>query len=101
MGTSYLFKCHNCSYQANLSDGRDYGFVAVIETMTCSDCEEMVEVLIGAYGEEGKTGDPEMDEKLGLCPKCKSSKVTKWDERRSCPKCGGKMQKGGETMLWD
>jgi hypothetical protein len=101
MGTSYLFKCNKCSYEAELSDGKDYGFVAVIETMKCNDCEEMVEVLIGARGEEGKTGDPEMDKILGLCPKCKGSNVAKWDQRRSCPKCDGKMQKGKETMLWD
>ncbi len=101
MGTSYLFKCNKCSYEAMLSDGKGYGFSAVIETMTCTNCREMVNVLIGARGEEGKTGDPETDKILGLCPKCKGSNVAKWDKRRSCSKCNGKMEKGDTIRLWD
>ena len=79
MATSYLFKCNKCSYEAILSDGKGYGFSAVIETMTCTNCREMVNVLIGARGKEGKTGDPETDKILGLCPKCKGSNVAKGD----------------------
>ena len=101
MGTKFLFKCDKCSYEDELSDGKDYGFVVVIETMKCIDCEEMVEVLIGARGKEGKTGDPGIDKGLDICPKCRGSNIAKWDNRRSCPKCDGQMKKGEATLLWD
>ena len=101
MGTKYLFKCNSCEYTANISGGKDFGFVAVVQTMTCENCNKLVDVLVGRYGKVGKTEDAEFNKALGICPKCGDSDVVKWDKRKSCPKCEGKMIKGEETMLWD
>ena len=101
MGTTYLFQCNDCGYEAELSGGRDCGFIAVVHTMTCHNCNELVDVVIGAYGKEGKTEDTEINKALGLCPKCKGSDVSQWDENKSCPKCDGKMIRGKEVALWD
>jgi Zn finger protein HypA/HybF involved in hydrogenase expression len=101
MGTTYLFQCDVCGYKAELSGGRDSGFVALLQTMTCQKCNELVDVIIGAYGKEGKTENVEINKALGLCPKCKGSNVDRWDERKSCPKCDGKMIRGEVASLWD
>ena len=101
MGETYAFKCNACGYRADVSGGRDCGFVAVVQTMTCHNCNELVDVVIGAYGEDGKTADAEMNLDMGICPKCKDSNVAQWDKRKSCPKCDGKMIKGKMSMLWD
>ena len=47
MGTTFLFKCNECGYKAELSGGKDSGFVALVQTMTCHNCNELVDVLIG------------------------------------------------------
>ena len=101
MGTKFLFICDACGYKTELSGGKDCGFVAVVQTMTCHDCNELEDVLIGAYGKEGKTEDIEMNKALGICPKCKGSNVVQWDKRKSCPKCDGKMIRGEAVALWD
>ena len=59
MGAKYLFSCNKCGYEASVSGGIDYGFVAVVQTMICHDCHKFVDVLIGSRGVVGKTGDPE------------------------------------------
>ena len=61
MGEEYLFRCNQCSYEAFISGGLDFGFVAVTHTMICHDCRKLVDVLIGSRGVVGKTGDPEID----------------------------------------
>ena len=101
MGTKYLFKCNTCDYTAELSGGKDVGMLAMVQTMTCENCNELVDVLIGRYGKEGKTEDAEFNKALGICPECKRSDVVQWDDEKPCPKCDGKMIRGEETMLWD
>jgi hypothetical protein len=51
-----------------VSGGRDVGMVAVVRTMTCNDCKEVVDVLIGRYGESGPIGDPDYDADLNIFP---------------------------------
>jgi len=101
MGKTYLFKCNACGYEANISGGKDCGFIAVVQTMTCHNCNELVDVTIGAEGKEGKTDDEELNKELGICPQCKGSNVTQWDKKKSCPKCDGKMIRGKVASLWD
>ena len=101
MGITYYFNCDTCDYTAIISGGRDSGFVALVQTMTCHNCNELVDVLIGAYGKEGKTEDAEMNKALGICPECKRSDVVRWDDEKPCPKCDGKMIRGKEASLWD
>ena len=54
MGQNYLFECNACGYNAHVSGAKDCGFVAVVQTMTCHNCNELVDVIIGAEGKEGK-----------------------------------------------
>lgn len=101
MGSQYQFTCPKCGYEATVSGGFDYGFHAVVRTMVCGDCEDVVDVLVGAYGQEGKTGDPEYDKDLGRCPECNGTDVHVWPRHRPCPKCGGRMKKRGLIVMWD
>jgi hypothetical protein len=102
VGTSYEFVCTKCGYTAEVSGGRDYGMMAVIRTMICDPCKELVEVRIGRYGKDGPTGDPEFDKQLGLCPVCDSATVRPWPRHRPCPKCGGRMTKdANSSIMWD
>lgn len=81
MGTSYQFLCP-CGYGAIVSGGLDYGFVAVVRTMVCLDCRKVVDVLVGAYGEEGKTGAPEYDRDIGRCPECGGTNIRSWPREK-------------------
>jgi len=103
MGTKYLFRCSECGYQAIVSDGEDRGFFSVVRTMECLDCRELVDVLIGAYGEKGKkTGNSDLDKLYEICPKCKCSRVSIWDKSKPCPKCREKMRQDPDFGCdWD
>jgi len=85
-----------------VSGGRDVGMVAVVRTMTCKDCDELVDVLIGRYGENGPTGDPDYDDDLDVCPNCKGRNVQLWSSSHSCPRCGCEMKRErGMAIQWD
>ena len=89
------------AYRAEVSGGKDYGMVAVVQTMVCNSCSELVDVLIGRAGTEGPTGDPDYDKDLGVCPQCRGKDLVVWDKSMPCPKCEGRMTKGQSTSLWD
>jgi hypothetical protein len=101
MGSLIRFTCEICDYSAEVSGGIDYGMIAVVRTMTCHDCEHLVDVLVGREGREGPTGDPEYDKDLRTCPICRGQRLEIWDKARPCPKCGGLMPEGEVTCLWD
>ena len=101
MGSRFEFTCDKCGYRVQVVGGKDCGMVAVVETMVCRSCRELVDVLVGRYGKEGPTGDPDYDAELGLCPKCRGREVSAWGEPRRCPKCGGRMIRGRLVALWD
>lgn len=101
MGALFTFTCPGCAYEAGVSGRKDRGMLSVVETRVCSECRIVVDVLIGAYGREGETGDPEMDRRLGLCPECSAPLSTPWPESRPCPKCGQSMMPGDDHILWD
>lgn len=103
MGAMYEFVCPGCSYQVEVRDGRDVGMVAVLESMTCVPCHEVVNVLVGSLGEVGKpTGLPDdTDEYLGNGPRCMGTKLTTWSPEHPCPRCGKEMAIGGSGTMWD
>lgn len=102
MGSTYKFECPDCHYSVEVSGRLDYGFFAVVKTMTCTNCQELVDVLVGKNGPVGPTGDPEYDRKLNICPDCKGTDVHPWPESHPCPRCDGLMTSDGEiTVLWD
>jgi len=101
MGTLFEFRCNKCDYTAEVSGGKDCGMVAVVRTMVCRNCRELVDVTIGRRGREGLTGDADYDRGIGICPRCNGAEVTSWGRSRPCPRCDGKMRKGESTVLWD
>jgi predicted RNA-binding Zn-ribbon protein involved in translation (DUF1610 family) len=102
MGSKFNFACPSCGYSTMVSGQRDVGMVAVVQTMVCEDCQELVDVLIGCYGQDGPMGDPDFDKDLDLCPECEGQKVTPWASQHSCPKCGvGMIREDSPVLMWD
>ena len=103
MGTSFEFRCPECGYSATVSGGLDCGMVAVVRTMVCDDCQEIVDVLVGKFGQEGPTGDPSYDKDLNVCPNCHKRHVHPWSASRNCPRCATKMILAHDSprILWD
>ena len=101
MGTCYRYSCESCGYEAQVSGGRDIGMLAVVRTMFCRGCRELVDVLIGQRGLDGPTGDPDYDKDLGICPECRRKDLVVWEEGSPCPRCEGNMARGEGSILWD
>ena len=103
MGRNYKYHCTNCEYSVTTSGKRDVGMIAVVKTMICEDCKEAVDVRIGSYGKNGRTGDPELDKRLNICPLCDRSNLKSWPRQHPCPKCQSKMvrDKNDPFVLWD
>ena len=102
MGTTFTFKCPKCGTLLSSSDGRDYGFIAVIEPMICDDCNQLVDVLIGTCGTAGPTGNPEYDKDLNICPQCRGTNLKPWSKNHPYLNCGTNMRISDEPeMFWD
>ena len=103
MGTSYDHVCGDCGYKAHVCGERSVGFVAVLETMTCNDCKDLVDVLVDIRMCRGTGVDPEIEEERGRCPKCKSDAVSPCVVPMPCPKCGGLVARdeNGGVTCWD
>jgi hypothetical protein len=101
MGSWTEFICDNCDYSTEVSGGKAKGFEAVVETMTCHSCRQLVDVLIGRCGQEGPSGDPAYDKNLGRCPKCHGNDLSVWTMPGKCPKCDEQMREGDLRALWD
>ena len=101
MGTCYRYSCENCGYEAQVSGGRDIGMQAVVRTMFCRGCRELVDVLIGKFGMDGPTGDADSDRDLGMCPECRGADVVVWVDGNPCPRCKGRMVRGEDFIMWD
>jgi hypothetical protein len=98
MGSRFEFRCNACGYSAEVSGGQDAGFCVLVETIVCNDCEELVDAVIGERpGPEGA-----VRKVTPRCPICGDSEVSPWETGdRPCPKCGGSMEQGELTVMWD
>lgn len=96
MGRCFEFKCSNpsCGYEATVSGGKDMGFCGEVETMVCLDCKELMDVLTAA-APDLKTVEKKCDECEG-----KNLKVFHSGKTR-CPKCGARLKKSEDFILWD
>ncbi len=101
MGSLYRYSCSTCDYQAEICGGKDRGMLAAVQTMTCQDCSNLVDVSLGSPERGGPIGDDEFDKSIGICPRCKSKNVLEWTESKPCPKCDGTMIRGEHTAMWD
>ena len=99
MGDTYDFICGECGYSAQVSGGPDAGMIVSVETMTCTDCKELGDVITGWW-----RADQAEPEAVGKCPNCQSEAVVSWSpDLRPCPKCGSRMEVDphGTHTLWD
>lgn len=100
MGCLVQYDCTNpaCGYTVQFSAGVEEGFLVVVRSMTCLDCRELVDVVIG---ERRKKFEPDpVDPK---CPECKSRNLKKFHAGRSrCPKCRSRLKENQEYFgFWD
>lgn len=101
MGQLYSFDCPSCGYHAEVSGGKDRGFVAFTQTKVCQDCREVVDVLIGKANELSTGQDITIPKAKQECPSCEGHSLKVW-KGRVCPKCGEKMNKSdGAICMWD
>lgn len=101
MGTLYSFECPGCGYSAEVSGGRDVGMDTVVQTATCANCRELVDVVIGWWGKDGPSGAPNLDCRLWRCPICEGMALDPWSDERPCPQCALSMEQGNMTSMWD
>lgn len=102
MGSIFRFICPHCNYSADVSGGLDGGMIAMTRTMTCVDCMELVDVLVGQCGKIGPSGNPDYDMDLDICPKCKGHNIYRWPIYHPCPRCHEYMTKDDQLLiLWD
>lgn len=98
MGALYLFTC-KCGYQAEVSGGPDRGMASSTVTICCSTCKKLRDVTIGSPWD-----DPPAP--VSPHPTCPSSRTRVhhtelWRHPGPCPRCGARMKRGPETVLWD
>jgi len=98
MGQHHQFRCEACGYEAEVSGGEDCGFSVVTQTITCTKCKELVDVVVSE-----RPGDPKIPRLPLRCPRAKKVKhpVQPWTAGGPCPRCGTKMRDEGLRVLWD
>ncbi|MGD9581581.1 MAG: hypothetical protein AB7V50_09430 [Vampirovibrionia bacterium] len=115
MGSKYQYNCSNCDYSVMCCGEESSGYIAVINSYTCHDCNEVVDVNIGLMMEVFDANNIESElkkyqftdtfkaEEFYTCPECHGKNITVWSESDfSCPKCHSKMQIDYENvMMWD
>lgn len=96
MGSTYTYTCTGCGYSANVSGGRDVGFVVKSQTGFCTTCNELVD-----YVTEICDGEIEKCVVIGACHNCNAQVTQDWNESDPCPRCGGKFSAPSLYCDWD
>jgi hypothetical protein len=99
MGQRFHFRCASCAYEAEVSGGPDCGMAAATQTVACSKCKKLWDVVTSH--EPWNYGVVTIPMK---CPKSRASahKVTAWNRGDPCPQCGGVMRaRRDPVLLWD
>ena len=119
VGQSFLFRCDDCGYEADVCGGPDAGMTVSVRTMACRSCLELVDVVTQVHSVAGR--DAPM--RLHVCPVCDSVDLAPWGQVESyedpeggftrrkepepgeswgeCPKCAGPMRATSGITLWD
>ncbi len=96
MAWKRIYRCKDCGYEAEVYEGRGL-FRQQITAMTCPDCKTIQNIVVG-----GIIADvaPSYRSEVGrLCLQCGSDQIRIWD-KKTCPKCQGKMEDTGEKEFW-
>lgn len=96
MAQKIAYKCSSCGYTADVYEGRGL-FGQHITAMTCPDCHTIQNLVVG--GTIGRVAPSFTSEAGRLCLLCGSNRIKIWD-KKTCPKCGGKMSPTGEHEFW-
>jgi len=86
MGTRFEYKCPGCLYAAVVCGKRDCGGFSWVETMHCTHCREIVDVVI-SYTTCRRQSDGSRDLNLLKCPNCGHKPTRVWVGPGACPKC--------------
>lgn len=102
MGSRSQFTCLACRYSAEVSGGDDCGMEVRTTTVFCEDCKELSDIFTGyhPWREEAAQHRGEKPPEF-RCERSRKHKIRRWTAADPCPKCGGKMENEGATVLWD
>ncbi|MEO2004981.1 MAG: hypothetical protein ABGY41_12890 [Candidatus Poribacteria bacterium] len=101
MGSPTIYTCKKCEYTATVSGGWDVGFIAIIATMHCQDCDELFDVSIGFTPGASAQQVEEARKETWECPQCKTGGLERWYDGYPCPRCEGEMDKQESGLMWD
>lgn len=96
MAWKIKMRCEGCGYEACIYEGRGL-FRQEITAVTCPDCKTIQHLVVG-----GVIADvaPSFRSEVGrLCLNCGSDNIRIWD-KKTCPKCEGKMVMLNEREFW-
>ena len=96
MARKRTYRCQGCGYEADIYEGKGF-FNQHIETTSCPDCHTLQPMVVG--GIIGEVAPSFNSESGRLCLLCGSPNVRLWD-KKTCPKCGGRMFPEGEGEFW-
>jgi hypothetical protein len=97
VGMLYQFRCEACSYEAEVSGGRDCGMACATVTIVCETCRELFDVVTST---DVIFASPEREIPI-RCPTDSAHSCQLWTSPGPCPKCGATMARGEEIVLWD
>ena len=87
MGYRIVHICDNCSYEAMITGGKDFGFFIITETLECAGCQTLADYEVAptpGYDEArfGPIQDPR-------CDQCDQTNLKPWslEDQGHCPRC--------------
>lgn len=105
MGLKRTYKCESCNYSSLVAGGRTRGFENITDTFICTDCKELVDIVVDNVETETIVEWMQDVRKEEIkCPVCYGTNLEKWDiNTQNCPKCNEKMKidNNGAFMCWD
>jgi len=96
MSWKIKYRCRSCGYEAFDYEGVGL-FRQHITAVSCPDCHTIQPLVAG-----GIIGDvaPSFNSEAGrLCLQCGSDRIKIWD-KKTCPKCQGRMEPTGDKEFW-
>jgi hypothetical protein len=107
MGQTLRFRCNSCHYTADVSGGKDRGFITFKETMWCADCRRLQDVVVGRLAPASeldvlKDAEDVLEDVEAKCSSGHLHALRPWTKGEPCPNCGGSLVDSGELHeLWD
>ena len=75
MGRSFAFTCADCGYAVEVSGGSDSGMLVSTQTITCTVCKELTDVVTG---EGARVIFRLSDDTLPVCSRDPSHRIAAW-----------------------